>query len=186
MTQSIGDRTPNLRERGSWSQERLASAAAVSSRNLQRIEAGEAKPTGETLQGIASAFGLTVEQMSTSLSAEDIASLRDQFMCPTCYSSLIERATVPNDFGDDVVEIFDCGFTRGAVWRPCPDDPKFPTFEDYDIHYEQDNSGTRWYAHAMGRTSAARAVSIQMGAGASRDEAAQDLRRHYARFAKGG
>jgi hypothetical protein len=107
-------------------------------------------------------------------------------MCPTCSASLSERTAVPNEYGDDLVELFECGFTRGAVWRPCPQDPKFPAFDDYEFHFEQEKTGIRWYAHAMGRTSAARAVSIQMGVGRSRDEAAEDLHRHYAHLVKRG
>ena len=48
---------------------------------------------------------------------------------------MTQQTPVPHEYGDAELEIFACGYTRGWKWRPCPNDPRFPKFEDYDLGF---------------------------------------------------
>lgn len=60
MHNVIGQNVRKLREARSWTQEHLASAASVTARTVQRIEAGEVPPSADTLLGLASALEVDV------------------------------------------------------------------------------------------------------------------------------
>ncbi len=61
---TIGERIIQWRKRGGWSQSELARRAGMSQGNISRIEAGIGKkPYGETLAKIASALGITVDEL---------------------------------------------------------------------------------------------------------------------------
>jgi transcriptional regulator with XRE-family HTH domain len=186
MRQSIGEAIKGQRELQGWTQERLAEAAGVAVRTNQRIEAGEAQPYGATLNNIAGALRLTVPQLKLGQTAEQIAAMQDDFLCPGCGAQLLERMAVPNDYGDDLLEVFECGHMRGARRRPCPADPTFPHWEDYELRCEREmGSEDRWYCYALGRTESARAVELSPGRGRTREEAQAWVRNSYIAASEG-
>ena len=85
---------------------------------------------------------------------------------------------MPHDYGDTELEIFACGCTRGWKWRPCPMDPLFPTFEDYELLLQQDAKGM-WWCSALGRRRAAQTVKLPIGRGTSRQEAKSRVLQNY-------
>lgn len=186
MKRTLGKGVKALREQQGWSQDRLAEAADVGLRTIQRLEGDEVQPSGETLSSIASALQVSVPQLKFGITAEEISELRDEFLCPQCGAQLIERMSVPNEYGDDLLEIFDCGRMRGARWRPCPADPKFPGFEDYQLHSEQEKGPEGWWScYAVGQTSGARAVELAIGRGRTREEAEARIRYAYIEASEG-
>ena len=81
-----------------------------------------------------------------------------------------ERSFVPHEYGDDELEVFECGHERGHSNKPCPRDPRFPEFEDYTLHFFQGEDG-EWTCLAKGNTRFAQQVSVKSGIGLSREEA---------------
>ena len=104
-------------------------------------------------------------QAELEATREELAGYR----CPFCGSDIVEQQGVPLDtehkhFG--LLRSYECGFVEldGGVHRPCPNDPQFPKFEDYDIQCMEENSEKltvfRWTCHAFPKTIMARAVHI--------------------------
>jgi transcriptional regulator with XRE-family HTH domain len=169
MNRTTGERLRALRDLKAWTQEELASAAGVGLRTVQRIEGGDA-PNPETLKALAAAFDVEVTALSAGLTVDDLVELRRAYTCPKCGAPLSERTFVTHEYGDAEFEIFECGSTRGWQDRPCPRDPQFPAFEDYDLHFLQ-GSGGDWHCLAVGKTRHARQVGLRDGRGNSREEA---------------
>lgn len=114
-----------------------------------------------------------------------------EYHCPYCGSSLAERIDAPADEEQkhwDVREIFGCGFQRfgGSIERPCPSDPLFPKFEEYELIFREspEESHFNWRCHALGKTTMARKVSISTGYGRTKEEAEKQVREHYDRIAR--
>ncbi|MBT8101090.1 MAG: helix-turn-helix domain-containing protein [Gammaproteobacteria bacterium] len=61
-TSKVGARIRQLRTQKAWTQEELASIAAVSSRTIQRAEEGQM--SADTLRAVASALGIPVEELN--------------------------------------------------------------------------------------------------------------------------
>lgn len=59
----LANRVIELRKRQGFSQEFLAEESGVSLRTMQRVENGETKPRGDTLQRIAKGLGITSEEL---------------------------------------------------------------------------------------------------------------------------
>lgn len=170
MKPSIGERLKALREQAGWTQEHLARVSDISLRTIQRIESGEGGPSLQSLQALAAVFACDVSTIQCGLSLQELKSLGDELLCPTCGSRLIERMPVPHEHGDDELEVFECGVRRGWTLRPCPSDPRFPKFEEYELVVRKDGDGT-WWCHAVGRTPGARAVPLEAGRSKSEEEA---------------
>ena len=83
--------------------------------------------------------------------------LRDDVLCPTCGSALTARVPVHHELAGGEIEEFELGFTRGDQRRPCPRDPSFPSFSDYELRFDQADDGT-WWCYAVDLTRAARSV----------------------------
>ena len=64
MLESLADRISSARKRRGFSQEELAAAAQLNLRTVQRVEKGEHLPRGFTLQRLAAALGLAVEDLT--------------------------------------------------------------------------------------------------------------------------
>jgi hypothetical protein len=83
----------------------------------------------------------------------------------------------------DYVEVFDCGFRRygGSVDRPCPHDPQFPRFEDFEIVIlSKPLRGAEGFtAMAKPKTDMARKLRLDTGSGSTEEEARGRLRAHY-------
>ena len=60
-TEQIGTRIRRLRNKKGLSQEALADRSGVSHRTVQRIENGESRPTGDTINRIANGLGVPPE-----------------------------------------------------------------------------------------------------------------------------
>lgn len=90
---AIGERIRRLRSAAEITQEGLAMGAKIATRALQRIESGEGNPTINTLNAIAEALEVTLEELtgktSRRLMAETLASSRpveaDQGMLAAAY-----------------------------------------------------------------------------------------------------
>lgn len=177
MKQDIGERVKALREQAGWTQDHLGTVSGLSLRTIQRIES-KGRPSADSLQALAAVFGCDVTTVQRGLSAAELTALQDEFTCPYCRARMIEQMAVPHEYGDTELEIFACGYTRGFKWRPCPSDPRFPNFEDYDLLLEQHDQGM-WSCYARGRTSAAQAVWLQIGRGKSEDEAKSQVLQAY-------
>jgi hypothetical protein len=135
---------------------------------------------------LAAAFDLEVTELRTGFTSDTLATFGDEYLCPTCGSLVVGRESMPHEYGDDLVEIFDCGFIRGgpAGGRPCPKDPRFPTFEDYDLTFREEADG-RWSCFALGRTRFARQVSLDLGRGRTKMDAELWVKRSYIRARDG-
>jgi transcriptional regulator with XRE-family HTH domain len=178
MKQSMGERINALREQAGWTQEGLATASGLSLRTIQRIESNKGGPSAESLQALAAVFRCDVNAIRRGLSAAELTALQDDFTCPHCGSRITEQTAVPHEYGDAELEIFACGYTRGWKRRPCPSDPRFPNFDDYDLCLQQDGDGM-WCCSARGRTPAAQAVWLQIGRGRSEEEAKSQVLESY-------
>lgn len=179
MDQALGARIRALREQRGWSQHHLGRVADVSERTVQRIEQFNCAPRAGTLQALAAAFDLDVSSLRTGFSAEKLAEFEEGYLCPHCGAPLEERTFVQHEYGDAELEVFACGHRRGADRRPCPKDPRFPKFEDYDLTFFPEDEEAAWYCMAIGRTESAREVALDSGYGRSRDEAKRWVERSY-------
>jgi len=184
MSESPGERVKFQRGQRGWTQEDLAGKAGVDRRTIQRIEAGETNPEHETVQKLAQAFGVDIAELRFGLTSDGLAALRDQFTCPTCGAELCERRFVDHEYGDTEFDIFACGRTAGWATRPCPKDPAFPRWEDYQLQFFEEPGGEH-HCFASGLTDAARSVELDSGTGASREAAERLVRRSYVRARDG-
>ena len=126
-------------------------------------------------------------------SGEAIAELQEQiddledrlapFECPTCGAPLSETVRVVHEYGDDSVEIFECGYESGGG-RPCPSDPKFPKFDEYELQVERLAGESLWRCYAIPRTPMARRLRIFDGHGRTEEEARQQALERYNQAAR--
>jgi uncharacterized protein (DUF1919 family) len=67
------------------------------------------------------------------------------------------------------------------VRRPCPSDPNFPAFEDYELKLERSSEarGDRWQCYAWPKTDMARKVDLQTTYGKSAEEARRKMEATY-------
>jgi hypothetical protein len=141
---------------------------------LERLASGEA--VRELQEGI--------ERMQEELTAaqEEIA----QYRCPYCRAPELSRNEAPldgeeRDWGS--LQDFECGYRaiQGFVERPCPKDPRFPKFDDYELIFEEraDDARAPWYCYAEPKTGMARRVHIMGAPGKTREQAAARVRESY-------
>ena len=119
----------------------------------------------------------------------EIDELREQvadYQCPHCEAPLSTRIDAPVDDEQkhwDLVETYECGFQTfaGMIQRPCPSDPNFPSFSDYDLVCEQtsDQSSRKWQCDARPKTDMARKVRLDTGYGRSEEEARRKVQATY-------
>jgi len=127
-------------------------------------------------------------------SGEAMAELQEQideleerlapFECQTCGAPLSETMRVNHEYGDDVIEVFQCGHDSNG--RPCPSDPKFPKFEDYKLTMQHldGESHFRWRCFAIPQTSAAKCLGMFSGVGRTEQEAEERALEEYKRVAR--
>jgi TIR domain len=113
-----------------------------------------------------------------------------EYRCPYCNSPLSSRIHAPADEEEkdwDIREEFQCGHKQfgGLTERPCPTDPRFPKFEDYDLHFRHypEESEAKWRCLAVGKTKFARQVHLSPGSGKTKEEAENRVREQYDRYA---
>jgi transcriptional regulator with XRE-family HTH domain len=185
MINRLGKRIRMRRTARGWTQEDLATQADVDRRTIQRVEEVEGyEPSAETMRGLARAFGVEIGQLRIGFSEAELAEFEAGSLCPTCGALLESRVPIENEYGDEEFEIFRCGYTRGWRERPCPQDPRFPQFDDYELEFIEEANGT-WYCSATGRTDMARAVDLGQGVGASKEQAERMVRWFYVHAKEG-
>ncbi|MGY3484442.1 hypothetical protein ACVW1C_002325 [Bradyrhizobium sp. USDA 4011] len=116
-----------------------------------------------------------------------------EYRCPSCGSDIVEQQDVPLDLEQKhsgLLRSFECGFVEldGGTQRPCPNDPRFPKFEEYDVQCHEDTSEKltmfRWTCHAFPKTIMARAVRLDSFPGPTEGEARARLQEQYHRLAR--
>ena len=115
---------------------------------------------------------------------EDLRAQISEFQCPICNAPLSTRLDAPVDQEQkhwDIVEAYECGHRHfaGNTLYPCPNDPKFPTWEDYEIACEpaNDKSAQQWQCTAWPQTEMARKVNLEVSYGRTEEEAREKLRK---------
>jgi hypothetical protein len=137
----------------------------------------EAHPRAE-LARIAS--GEAMAELQESI--EDLKAELAEFQCPTCGSPLVETVRIDHEYGDDLVQIFECG--RGDH-RLCPSDPRFPKLSEYELvitNYPE-NAPYAWLCWGKPLTERAKLLSIH-GQGESQEESTLDAISQYADAAR--
>jgi len=121
----------------------------------------------------------TKDQLESAL--EELA----RFHGPTCAAPLSETRTVVHEYGDDLIEIFECGYESGGS-RPCPSDPNFPKIDEYDFRTEchPEERKWKWTCFAVPLTSMARRVGILSGTGETEEKAKMMVQDRYIRAAR--
>ena len=178
MRSTAGAQIRQLREERGWSQERLAEKSGVSARQVHRIEAGSS-PQPRTLRKLAKALGTDVTRLLCGYERERVDAIMANNTCGHCRADLVERVYGPHEYGDCEQETFACGSSRGWQERPCPHDPRFPKFEDYELVFLEEEGTGMWTCFASAKTETARAVSLRHGYSASLDKAAKFVERSY-------
>jgi TIR domain-containing protein len=135
--------------------------------------------------------GEAVQQLQAEL--EDTRAALAAFQCPLCGSALVESQEVPldmeqRDFGS--LRSFECGYTElaGGMHRPCPNDPQFPKFDEYEVRCQEHPSETlsmfRWSCNAFPKSIMAHGVPLKSTYGATEEIARDALRQNYEAVAR--
>lgn len=110
-----------------------------------------------------------------------------EYRCSYCEAPLSERVNVPNDSehyaGGELGESFECGHRTldGFLVSPCPSDPRFPKFEEFDLDCRE--SGDVWTCYARPKTEMAKYLSLLRGVARTEQEARDQVLRNYQRAA---
>ncbi len=141
------------------------------------------------LELIASGTALRDLQVELNRVQQDLDETQEslsEYRCPFCESQLVIRIDAPADSSQDhwgIREEFECGFVNfgGIVERPCPADPDFPRWEDFDLQHELDESESRfrWSCRPIGKTAMARSLHLRVGYGRTKGEAEAEVREQY-------
>ena len=174
----LGRRLRDLRDRRAMTQEQLAEKSAISSRTIQRIENADYEPRQRTSRALAVALGVDVSSLRLGFSDDQLIEIFERFACPYCGSPLSQRRFLDHRYQDTEVEEFECGYSRGWISRPCPQNPRFPKFEDYRLDFLPHDDET-WCCLAFGLTDEARQVNLGHGIGRTQEEAAKWVQRSY-------
>lgn len=144
------------------------------------------------LERRASGTALRELQIEIERTHEELEAVREEladYRCPTCGASLDSRLDAPADPEEkhwDVRETFACGYQHfgGFVERPCPKDPRFPRFEDYELQFRETPSEThwKWQCYAIGKTEMARRLTLPPGHGRTQEEAEKSVHDAYDRY----
>lgn len=129
--------------------------------------------SGEALQELQHLFDQAKEELS-------------EYRCPYCGVELVECGSGPEDDYNSYHKIFVCGYhdCDGVTERPCPSDPQFPRIEDYELQFQPSRSENKlWLCYPFPKTKMARKLSFSPGYGTTKEEAEQQIRQQYARFA---
>jgi len=133
---------------------------------------------------------VTKDKLTTREQIEQIRMEFKDYLCPFCGSELTSRIDAPADPLEDhwdVRESFSCGFQRfgNFVEQPCPSDPHFPRFEDYELHFSHNPEEPilKWQCIAVGKTNMARKLRLDIGFGETQDDARNQIIENYERYA---
>jgi len=134
------------------------------------------------------ASGQTAKHLQKELerSANELSGYR----CPFCHAPLVERGGESiGHLGDHygLHEVFECGHHAfdGYTERPCPSDPKFPRFDDYELQFHENASEIQypWLCLALPKTDMARRLLLKPGYGHTKEDAERQLQDRYSRYA---
>ena len=146
---------------------------------LERIASGEA------LQELRQ----EIERMRGELLA--VREELSEYRCPHCGSPLTERMAAPIDSEQsdwDLFESYECGYQTkgGSMDRPCPSDPQFPKFDEYELrlYHNPEALYEKWQCHALPKTKMARRLSLLPRHGRTEEEARQAVRESYDSYAR--
>ena len=141
------------------------------------MERGKSDTSKTAIAAVARALKCDVVALRTGFTADSLAAFEQDYFCPHCGAPMETRTPVFLEDADDEIKRFECGFMRGYISHPCPKDPRFPRFEDYELIPM--NEGTRCYCYAQGKTEFARQVSLQTGFGDTAEEAKEWVKYFY-------
>ena len=140
----------------------------------------EQRANGRALRELQTEIERTLEELV------EVRSELAEYRCPTCGAALDSRQDAPADPEQkhwDVRENFACGYQHfgGFTERPCPKDPLFPKFEDYDLRFQEfpNEPFLKWQCYAMGKTDMARRLQLPFGYGQTREKAEKSVREAY-------
>jgi len=148
---------------------------------LERIASGQAmRELQEEIERAQDELGVTREELS-------------QYRCSFCGAELISMIHAPTDPEEndwDIRESFACGYQTfaGFTERPCPKDPRFPSFADYDLQIREmgkKETHWRWQCYPQPKTDMARRLHLPTGYGRTREEAEKYVRDAYDKYARG-
>ena len=142
--------------------------------DLERIASGQAL------------HDLQREIEHTRVELEETKEKLSEYQCPYCGAQLSVRIDAPADPLEkhwDLREIYECGYQcfGGYTERPCPSDPRFPKFEDYELKFRHNprEDHLRWECQAWPKTDMARRLSLPIGYGRTKEEAEGFVRKRY-------
>jgi hypothetical protein len=126
---------------------------------------------------------------------EELMSLRAKladFQCPHCGAQLVQSIEAPLDPEEkhwDLIRTFECGYQElgNTKQRPCPSDPKFPKFGEYELIYTEQkasDSHAIWICNAVPTTKSARSVSLPQTLGRTQQDAAAQIQCEYEQRAR--
>lgn len=126
------------------------------------------------------ASGEALQELQEEL--EDLRYELSEYRCPHCQAPISERHNIPNDddFNDGGVgEEFQCGYQTldDGMISPCPSDPEFPKFDDYDLELRQ--SDGQWICSARPKTKMAQCLSLWKVVAWTEQEAREQMLRRY-------
>lgn len=134
------------------------------------------------------ASGTAIEELQAEI--ESLEAELEEYRCSHCGSALSSRMDAPMDDEQkhwDVIEVFDCGLRLwgGSVDRPCPHDPAFPKFDDYEVAVlpRQLSGNEGFTVRAMPLTDMARKVQVDAASACTEEEARRKLKSNYLRAA---
>ena len=134
---------------------------------------------------------VTEDKLTTREQIEQFRKEFKEYLCPFCGSELISRIDAPADPLEDhwdVRDTFSCGFQRfgNFIEQPCPSDPRFPQFEDFELHYSYipEEPIHKWQCFAIGKTDMARKLGLGFGLGETKEEARNQILKEYNHYAK--
>ena len=134
------------------------------------------------------ASGEAVKHLQQEL--ERAADELSEYKCPFCRAPLLDRGPEwvgPNSDHCGLHEIFECGYHTfdGYTEQPCPSNPKFPHFEDYELQFHHNPSEPHysWLCLAIPKTDMARKLPLHPGYGRTKEDAVRQLRERYEHYA---
>lgn len=146
------------------------------------------------LARIASGVALRELEEEIDRARDELDAVKEElaeYRCPFCGAPLLSRLDAPADPDQkhwDVREVFECGYQAfgGSVERPCPSDPRFPKFDEYELHSHHipDEQYWPWQCIANGRSDMARRLQLEPSYGKTREEAEAKIRENYERCAR--
>lgn len=184
--EQVLDFSPTLADkRGIVTENRTMESTAIDVLREIPPDIYEKHPRSE-LERLASGEAMKDLQRDLQQAKEELS----EFRCPFCGAPLAERGgewVGPRSDHFGIHEIFECGYraSDGRPERPCPSDPTFPRFEDYELQFRYNPAETHhpWLCRASPKTKMARRLALQPGAGRTKEEAERQLRERYERHA---